>query len=87
MLGLAPGLKRYLRAGLAKSHTFAAGPALIDEFNASSFKSMSYRRFVSERNWNFPVNDFDLVDRCDPNLGRGAKSRAVDRSIARAARI
>jgi len=59
--------------GLVKSHTFAAGAALFDEFNAGSFKSMSYRGFVSERNWNFPVNDLDSADRCDPNLGRGSQ--------------
>lgn len=54
---------------LAKSDAFAAGPALFDGFNASIFKSMSYRRFVSKRNWNFPVYHLDAADRCDPNLG------------------
>jgi len=72
---------------LAKSDAFAAGLALFDEFNASIFKSMSYRRFVSKRNWNFPVNHLDAADRCDPTLDAAAKSRAVHRSIARAARI
>jgi hypothetical protein len=62
---------------LAKSDALAAGPALLDEFNASIFKSMSYRRFVSKRNLNFPVNDLDAADRCDPNLA-AAKSRAAE---------
>jgi hypothetical protein len=35
---------------------------------------MSYRRFVGERDWNFPVNDLDSADRCDPNLGSGGLS-------------
>ena len=76
MLGWRTGLKRYFLLAcrrLAKSDAFAAGPALFDEFNASSFKSMSYRRFVSERNWNFPVYHLDAADRCDPNLGRGGQ--------------
>jgi hypothetical protein len=41
---------------LAKSDAFASA-VLFDEFDASSFKSMPYRRFVRERNWNFPINN------------------------------
>jgi hypothetical protein len=72
VLGRRTCLRRYSLScvpRLAKSDTFAAGPALFDEFNAGSFKITSYRRFVGERNWNFPVNDLDSADGCDPNLG------------------
>jgi hypothetical protein len=32
---------------------------------------MSNYRFVGDRDWNFPVNDLDSADRCDPNFGCG----------------
>jgi hypothetical protein len=59
---------------LAKSDAFASA-VLFDELDASSFKSMPYRRFVRERNWNFPINNLDPTDRCDPYFGcRGSRS-------------
>src|SRR5690348_3059635 len=69
-LALCNGLNALLPSSwLAKSNAFAAGATLFDEFNASSFKGVSYSRFVGERDWNFTLNYLNAADRCYPNLG------------------
>ena len=70
---------------LPKSYAFAT-PIILKENNASSFQSLAKRGFVRECNWNFPINDFCSPD-ATPTLEAVARSRAVQRSKARAARI
>ena len=63
VLGRRTCLRRYSLScvpRLAKSDTFAAGPALFDEFQCRQLQNHVVSRFVGERNWNFPVNDLEL---------------------------
>jgi hypothetical protein len=45
---------------------------LVNEFHASSFQRSAQRSFISERYWNFPVNDLHSTDSCHTDF-RGAR--------------
>jgi len=46
-------------------------PIPLDEFNTRCFKSLPYRRFVSERHGDLSFNDLDPPNGCDADLGFG----------------
>ena len=67
------GLKRYFRFECRGLRNRTPSPVPFGSKNSmpADFKSMPYRRFIGERNWNFAINDFDTTDRCNSNFGGG----------------
>jgi hypothetical protein len=60
-------LARFCLCNLSKADS-GATTVLLDEFDAGAFQGLAQPGFVRQRYGNFPLNDFDPTDRCDPNF-------------------
>jgi len=46
-----------------KAHARSAA-ILVNELDAGSFQRSAQSGFISERNWDFPINDLNPTDSC-----------------------